>query len=80
LTMTARCMAYVLSGEPGVLRNEVPRPLADLIRAYAEDESAHRSTQDAWALAEQVSQVARRVFGPPAYHRLRLPGWDWPAQ
>lgn len=50
----------------------MPDPLAALIRRQA-DPGARGHTADAWALLEELSQVARQVFGPPRYVPFHMP-------
>jgi hypothetical protein len=74
LRMSARCMAWVLGGEPerGEVPGSVPRPLAALIRRVA-SEGSEASLEPAWTLRERVGEVGRAAFGPPSFHPLVMP-------
>src|SRR5262249_43458551 len=67
--MSARCMAFVLGGDPtdGEVPGSVPAPLASLIKAVASSSGgAQHSHEDAWTLHERLGELADAVFGPPA--------------
>lgn len=76
LTMAARCVLYALGGELGSGRFPagVPAAISVLLEAYL-DEAAASRTDDAWALAERVSEAGKAAYGPPKFNRLRMPGW-----
>lgn len=78
LAMTARCIAYVLGGDPitGTVPSSVPQGLAALVRSHADPFAPGPRTDDAWALEQEVSRVAREAFGPPKYVHLAMPGWS----
>lgn len=67
---SARCIAYVLGGDPprGDVPSQVPKAFADRIR-----EVAHGNTTDAWSLREELGSLAQRLFGPPAFVPLVMP-------
>lgn len=81
IAMSARCVAYVLGGDPasGDLPADVPAPLAALVRAHAADAPPAdvdcARSDDAWELMERVGAAGREAFGPPRYHPFRMPGW-----
>jgi len=72
VAMSARCIAFVLGGDPrtGEVPKSVPSSLAALVRAHADGSSE----SDALALHEAVGAAAREAFGPPAYHPFTLGG------
>lgn len=77
IAMSARCMVRVLGGDPakGTLPRQVPAPLADLVRVYADPSPRPPPTQDAWALMQEVGHMGSAAYGKPKYHRLVMPGW-----
>ncbi len=74
LTMTARCVAYALSGGSGQVPAALPRPLAELLGPYLDGAGA-LPTEDAFELRERVGQAAREAFGPPRFVELATPAW-----
>ena len=76
LRMTARSLIHVLGGDPvrGTLPLSVPEPLSVLLSRHADPDARGRS-EDAWDLLERVGDAGREAYGPPAYHRLDMPGW-----
>ena len=71
---TARSLIHVLGGDParGTLPLSVPEPLGVLLSRHADPDDR---TEDAWQLLERVGAAGREAYGPPAYHRLDMPGW-----
>jgi hypothetical protein len=63
LAMSARAILYVLGGDPRKAPARVPAPFARLLETTATTPWAN----DAWALVEDASNVARDVFGPPKF-------------
>lgn len=65
LVMSARCMVYVLGGDPetGSLPTAVPKRLADVIRQTA----LGNSGEDAWSVREELGTIAGDVFGAPQF-------------
>lgn len=53
-----------------VLPDAVPEPFGSLLLRTARGEN---QVADAWSLREEVGRAARRAFGAPSYHPLRLP-------
>lgn len=71
LIMSARCLLYLLGGEPAraSLPESVPAPLAELVIHTANgDWSA-----DAWALRQELGTLADRVFGEPRFNPIIMP-------
>ena len=66
--MSARCIAYVLGGDP--LPAQVPEPLRSLIQRVA---SAPDDAIDPWQLREEVGALARTIFGAPSFHPFVMP-------
>jgi hypothetical protein len=76
LAMSARCMAYVLGGDPatGKVPGSVPAPLAELVRTQS-DPDHRQALENAWLLKDRLDAAAREAFGPPKYTPFTLPGW-----
>jgi hypothetical protein len=77
ITMSARCVVRALGGDParGTLPARVPAPIADVLRAHADDAPSAARTDDAWELMQRVGQAGRAAYGPARYHPFRMPGW-----
>ncbi len=75
LSMSARCVAAVLGGDPetATLPEAVPVPLADVVRRVALHDTRTQTILDAWALREELGVLSERVFGPPAFNPIRMP-------
>jgi hypothetical protein len=71
LAMTARCIAFVLGGEPQA--GKVPSTVASPIARLVADASSGRLHADAGALHRIVGDAAREAFGPPTYVPFELP-------
>jgi hypothetical protein len=74
LAMAARCVAALLGGDPasGEVPGKVPAPLA---REIAEASALRPAAGgDAWQRHKRLGELAREVFGPPAFCPLRLSG------
>jgi hypothetical protein len=76
ITAMARSVIHVLGGDPSraTLPFAVPEPLGVLLSQHADPQASDRS-EDAWELLERVGAAGRAAYGPPAYHRLEMPGW-----
>jgi hypothetical protein len=72
LAMSARCVAYLLggSGRDGEVPDHVPAPLADMLRNVGAD--SDHSAENAWALRERLGDIAKSLFGPPAFHPISM--------
>ncbi|HEY7215207.1 MAG TPA: hypothetical protein VIC28_11290, partial [Thermoanaerobaculia bacterium] len=73
LAMSARCVAVLLGGDAasGEVPGAVPAPLAHEIHRVSSLREA--SLSDAWELRESLGELARKVFGPPAFCPLIMP-------
>jgi hypothetical protein len=70
VVMSARCITYLLGGSNGDIPAHVPERLADLLRRVA---AANDHTEiDPWQLRNEVGEVGRALFGPPAFHPIVL--------
>jgi hypothetical protein len=71
LAMAARCIAFVLGGDPksGDVPSSVPKPIAKLVETCA----SGRAGDDAHALHGIVGDAAREAYGPPTYVPFELP-------
>ncbi len=75
LVMSARCMAAILGGDPQTadLPQTVPTALAGIIQRIAHSDPARTASEDAWAIREELGQIARDVFGPPMFNPIVMP-------
>lgn len=76
LAMSARCVAALLGGSPetGALPSAVPARLADKIRHTVLPEHAGAADFDAWALREELGELAKEIFGPSQFIPVVMPG------
>lgn len=70
MTMSARCVAYLLGGRGGALPAGVAAPLAELLRRAADDEA--EADLDPWKLHKELGELGRSLFGPPAFHPIAM--------
>jgi len=70
IVMSARCVTYLLGGTTVDVPNRVPPRLADLLRRMATADD--HIDVDAWQLRNEVGEVGRALFGPPAFHPIEL--------
>jgi hypothetical protein len=77
LAMSARCVLRVLGGDVarGEVPGSVPPALSALLSLWLDPDPAAARGASAWAVKAELDRVAREAFGPPRYHRLRMPGW-----
>jgi hypothetical protein len=75
LVMSARLMAVLLGGNPvsAALPAAVPARLAEVVRRVALSNPLVAAREDAWALREELGQVATQVFGPPHFMPIVMP-------
>jgi len=76
VAMSARCLAFLLGGEPatGSVPTSVPAALAELVRETARaDLDDAEGRLEAWPLRERLGTLAREVFGPPKFCPLVVP-------
>ncbi len=64
IAMSAQCIDHLLGGWTA----SAPRPLRSLVRSTLKN-----APDDAWALAEELSLTAKKVFGPSKYVRFKMP-------
>jgi hypothetical protein len=70
VAMSARCIGYLLGEDPGgALPAAVPGPLAELVEEVA---SAKDAGGSAWDLRQQLGEMAKSLFGPPAFHPIAM--------
>jgi len=74
LIMSARCIAALLGGDPesAGLPDAVPAPLADAVRRVARSRLG-AGERDAWAIRQELGEIADRVFGPPQFNPILMP-------
>lgn len=74
LVMSARCVAYILGGDPlsADLPKTVPTALADVIRRVALAEYNSLDSIDAWMLREELGALSRQVFGAPKFFPIEM--------
>ena len=75
LSMSARCIAAILGGDPETasLPRTVPAQLAGIVRRIALSEPASVPGQNAWAIREELGELASKVFGPPQFIPIVMP-------
>lgn len=75
IMMSARSMIAILGGNPanGAMPTTVPGRLAEIIKRVALADPDHPSRQDAWALREELGEIAPQVFGPPRFIPIVMP-------
>ena len=75
LVMSARCMISALGGDAakGSLPREVPGPLANVIHRMAKAGENEHITPSAWALRDELGQVADNVYGDSVFIPIVLP-------
>ena len=69
LVMSARCIAALLGGDPATaaLPRAVPARLAGLVQQIALARPGEAVHKDAWAIREELGEIANEVFGPPQF-------------
>lgn len=75
LVMSARCMAAILGGDPQTadLPKTVPAALAGIIQRIAHSDPARKASENAWAIREELGQIARDVFGLAVFNPIVMP-------
>ena len=71
LAMSARCMHWLMSGDPAKASSDAPKSYANLLRQCAEG----NTTGSGWDVLEEISSVAKDNYGPPKYVPFDMPGW-----
>ena len=69
IIMSARCMVAILGGNPanGSMPAAVPTRLAEIVKRVALANLNQTPRHDAWALREELGEIALRVFGQPRF-------------
>jgi serine/threonine protein kinase len=75
LTMSARCVAAVLGGDPAAasVPAAVPARLAEIVQRVAQPDPAGKTSLDAWTIREELGRIADDVFGPPKFIPIVMP-------
>ena len=78
LVLSARCIAALLGGDPETasLPGTVPARLAEIVRRIALSApggAGCMAGQNAWAIREELGQIAQEVFGPPRFIPIKMP-------
>ncbi|MFO0586660.1 MAG: zinc ribbon domain-containing protein [Polyangiaceae bacterium] len=71
LAMTARTIARVLGKASWGWSGSVPVAMSALVDACSETRTL--PTKDAWELKRLVGEAAYQAYGPPRFHRFRMP-------
>lgn len=71
VAMSARCIRWLLSGNPSDAGANTPKNYSKLLGQCAE------GNQDAngWELLDEISGIAKDNYGPPKYVPFDMPGW-----
>lgn len=75
LMMSARCIAAILGGDPESLSlpGTVPAPLAGIVQRIALSPPVQAANKGAWAIREELGEIASQVFGPPQFIPIVMP-------
>jgi serine/threonine protein kinase len=75
LTMSARCIAAALGGDPatGDLPKAVPEPLALVLRRVGWPDPVDSPPEDALAIHGELGEIAKQVFGAPKFCSIVMP-------
>lgn len=75
LVMSARCVIAILGGDPATaaLPDTVPAPLAEILQRSALSKYNDLASEDAWAIREELGEIAKTAFGPPAFIPIVMP-------
>jgi hypothetical protein len=75
IVMSARCVVSILGGDPetGSLPATIPPRLADIVHQIALSKPDGAANQNAWAIREELGQIATAVFGPPQFIPIVMP-------
>lgn len=75
LVMSARCIVYLLGGDPSTaaLPPEVPALLASLIQKTALAKPDDLMTTNAWSIHQELGSIAAQAFGPASFHPIVMP-------
>ncbi len=69
LSMSARCMAAVLGGNPSTasLPTAVPALLANIVQRISMIEPTDAPGEVAWNIREELGEIAKQIFGAPKF-------------
>jgi hypothetical protein len=75
LVMSARCMIRILGGDPakGWLPPAVPKLLGETIKRVALADPLNTKIQDAWALRQELGEIASSLYGHPEFIPIVMP-------
>ena len=75
LSMSARCVAAMLGGNPrnATVPDSVPASLASLIRRIAFLDPSAKLQEGAWALRDELGNIANKEFGSPKFVPILMP-------
>ena len=75
LVMSARCIIAALGGNAtqGTLPKAVPAPLAKVILRVAKAAENEKVTPNAWALRDELGQVADNIYGDSMFIPIEMP-------
>ena len=75
ITMSARCMVALLGGNPkdGSLPATVPERLAGIVKRIALANPTSSVNADAWAIREELGEIATEIFGSPQFIPIVMP-------
>jgi serine/threonine protein kinase len=75
LWLSARCITAALGGDPAKasLPAVVPAPLAGIIQRVARSDPAKPAGEDAWAIREELGDIAKQIFGAPQFNPIVMP-------
>ena len=75
LSMSARCVAAMLGGNPrnATVPDSVPASLAALIRQIAFLDPNAKLQEGAWALRDELGNIANKEFGSPKFVPILMP-------
>jgi len=75
IVMSARCMVALLGGDSATasLPASVPTQVADLVQRIALSKPDDSVSKDAWAIREELGEIARKVFGPSEFIPIVMP-------
>lgn len=75
LVMSARCVVAILGGNPATasLPTTVPKQLSGIVQRIALSKPTGTAGEDAWAIREELGEIAKEVFGPPQFIPIVMP-------
>jgi len=75
LVMSARCIMVILGGnlETGSLPSTVPDQLAQIVKRIALKVTVDSTKENAWAIREELGDIAKIAYGPPRFIPIVMP-------